>query len=122
MAEQTSVTVETDDEPDNAPDVVVAPVIVTGGEDSVEDTGVSADLAMTVGALAATVAALSEKVDNLSAQQSVTETTAEAAFEVAQVAVTEVQEVAEETEGDIEPDNEPNNLPWTHRRLFGRNS
>ena len=98
-AEETTVTVEhTDEATPETPTVIVTDT----GDDNNNDLEIGAALGaltVTVETLAGTVAALSERVDTLSAQQTYTEDIASEALTEAidaQVAVEEAVEVAEE--------------------------
>jgi len=115
MGDEVTVTVEDNDEPDESAPVVVAPVIVNEAPaESSTESSTDVDLAVTVGALVATVGTLAEKVDSLTAQQEVTEITASTALDVAIAAEEDAEVVAEEE--DIPEDELPGNaLPWTHR-------
>lgn len=114
----TEVTVETEEapEPDDAP-VIVAPTVVATPP---ADSGPSEDLAMTVGALTATVSALSERVDRIELASAETAAVAEIAAELAVEAVEEAAEPEPVIIEEVEEDESPVKEPWTHRSFgFG---
>lgn len=94
----TTVVVEVDESPepetpaDDAPDVVV----VDTGSDG--DSGNDLEIGITLGALAATVAEHSSRLDEIESRLSTTEVVAEAASETAIDAIVEVNEVVAEAE------------------------
>lgn len=114
----TEVSVETDETPDPSPEpVIVAPTVVTT---PAEDSGPSEDLAMTVGALAATVGALVERIDRIEQTAASAEVTAEIAAELAVEAVEEAAEPEPVVIEEVEEDEPPVKEPWTHRHFgFG---
>lgn len=106
MTTEVTVTPEPD-VPDNDDTVVVAPVIVNdSGSDDNNDT----DIALVVGELVAKVDALTERIDAVQATAVVAESTAETALDIA-VSEPEPEPIVEE----VEPDNPPHHVPWTHR-------
>lgn len=95
-SDETTVTVEHTDEPTTETPTVI---VTDTGDDNNNDLEIGAALGaltVTVEALAGTVAALSERVDTLAANQQYTETVAEEAVSIAIDAAEEVNEVAEE--------------------------